>query len=123
MMLMGVCMKVEVNHEADMTIEGEHGCMHPPHPKLTSEDSAIVDNGIVSSMVGMIKRKFDAADAGRGIIETMKPHTQHQYSHTVKLRCFVGQQAGFSTATCIIAHFIAVESQSRAKLLPILGGA
>ena len=53
----------------------------------------------------------------------MKPNTKVNYRGTARLLCFIGQEAGFSSAAGIIADFVAVESQCRAKLLPMLGGA
>ena len=111
-------------NEADMHNEATtDGRMHPPHPKLSSEEKASVDPGIQSSMLNMIKSKFDASDEGKGIIRTMKPSTAKNYANPVFLMCFAGQKAGLTTAEGIIADLIAVESQSRAIMLPILGGA
>ena len=104
--------RLEVN-EADMNNEATmDGRMHPPYPKLSSEEIASIDRGIQSSMLNMIKSKFDASDEGRGIILTMKPKTAKNYGQMLLLLTFAGQQAGLTTAAGIITDFIAVESQS-----------
>ena len=97
-------------NEADMHNEATtDGRMHPPHPKLSSEEKASVDPGIQSSMLNMIKSKFDASDEGKGIIRTMKPSTAKNYANPVLLMCFAGQKAGLTTAEGIIADLIAVD--------------